>query len=846
MRAVNLKADQLRNPLGLQNRQPRITWNCEGGMAQSGYEYEVSVNETPVYASGKIESNEMAFFPPIAAKEKERVCVSLSLYDENGVKGETSEITYEAGLDRWEARWIDPEVNPDKKVRQPASVLRKEFTVKKSGRGRMYITCHGLYEAYLNNRRVGDFVLAPGTDDYRKRLQYQIYDVSSLIQEGKNEITVTVADGWYRGNNGIDGVNHLFGDDLALLCQIEVDGKAVLISDYTWLASQSGPIRFSDLEIGEVYDATMEEVSSWHGVKEKDYGYANLVLSDEVPIQEQEVFEGKRITTPDGSIVYDFSQNMAGYSSFEVNAKEGQRIVLWHGEALDKEGNFTQANFDPGKRNQNGGIPQKVEYICKEGKNVFHPHFSIFGFQYVKVETDCDLSDAKFSAIAVYSAMKETAKFECSNADVNQLFHNSMWSMKSNFVDIPTDCPQRERSGWTGDAGVFVSTGVLLHECYSVFRKWLSECRLNQKKNGIIRNIAPPINDPDKGFSKILDGSTGWGDAIVIVPYTLYQMYGDKRILEENYDAMVGWVGYLKNLAKKNSLKDLFKKDPHKEYVITKGFHWGEWCQPDVNSGDELRNNFTKGAPKSATAYYFYSAKLLSEIAEVLGKEEDARQYAELSSKVREAYISSFTEEGIVHSDRQCDYVRPLQFDLIDKKKENAALLNEMVKNNGYHLNTGFLSTPFLCSVLEEYGYVETAYKLLLQTECPSWLYSVKKGATTIWEHWKGLENEGGNASLNHYSYGAIYGWLIRGVCGIEVKGNKVTIRPYPCRLLDYAKAEYDSPLGKIVSGWKYDAKGLEFSITLPSNVEAEVQLPNGQKQVLQSGTHTLRMDFQS
>ena len=838
MKAILLKIDQLTEPLGLQNRKPRLSWICDAGMKQTAYQVRLSVSGEERYDSGKVETSSMFAQLPDIAKDRERVSVSLVLWDENGIPGEESVTSYEMGISQWKAKWINPELTAVKE-RQPASVLRREFKVEKTGEARLYITSHGLYEAEINGERAGNFVLAPGTDDYKKRLQYQVYDVTGMLREGDNTIRVTVGDGWYRGNNGIDGENHLFGDDIALLCQLELDGEPVLVSDEFWFASQDGPIRFTDLEIGEAYDARKEEISTWHDVRVEDYDMSVLVCSDEVPITEHETFEGKRIETPDGSVVYDFGQNLAGYTAFELDAREGQKLVIWHGETLDGEGNFTQANIDPGKRNKNGGIPQKIVYTCKEGKNIYKPTFSIFGFRYIKVETEADLSQAKFTSIAVYSDMEKTGSFSCSNEEVNQLFHNSMWSMNSNFVDIPTDCPQRERSGWTGDAGVFVKTGSILRDSYSVFRKWLTECRIAQRKDGLVRNIAPRINDPDKGYSRILDGSTGWGDAIVIVPWTLYVMSGDARILEENYDAMVRWVGFETKLASKKKLKDLFRKDPLGKYVIEKGFHWGEWCEPDVDNGVQLKNNFTKGAPKSATAYFFYSAKLLSQAAEVLGKKSDAEKYAKLAGKIREAYLDRFTNDGLVESERQCDYVRPLEFGLLDREEENAAKLNELVVKKDYHLNTGFLSTPFLCPVLCRYGYTETAYKLLLQDTNPSWLYSVRKGATTIWESWNGIE-DGGNASLNHYSYGAVSGWLISGVCGISVEDGQLTLQPCPDPQLGWAKASYASSLGTVESSWRYEDGRVRYEFTVPANTEAKLILPGGETRTLGWGKHEI------
>ena len=836
MKAINIKVDQLINPLGLQNKKPIITWNCINGNTQKGFRYLIRINNEERYQSDFIETNKMSFEFPLDLNDRDQVEIDLYIIDEND-KEELSNTSFEMGIHDWKALWINPELIIDNKNRQPASYLKKEFIVDKLGKSRLYITAHGLYECKINDKKVGEFVLAPGTDDYRKRIQYQIYDLKDYLQEGKNIIEVTLGDGWYRGNNGIEGDNHIFGNDLALLCQLEIDNEIIIQSDDTWFASQDGPIRFSDMEIGEIYDANKEKINTWHEVKIENFTYDNLVCSDEVIIKEHESFTGERVEVPSGEIVYDFKQNLAGYTYFEIEARKGDKITIWHGETLDEDGNFTQSNIDPGARNKNGGIPQKIEYICKDGLNIYKPSFSIFGFRYIKVETDLDLSSAVFKSIAVYSDMDELTKFECSNKDVNQLFKNTIWSMKSNFVDIPTDCPHRERSGWTGDAGVFVKTGLILQDSYSVFRKWLVETRFGQKKDGKIANINPPINKDGRGFSNILDGSTGWGDAIVIVPYTMYKIYNDKKILEDNYDAMCKWINYLSNLAKKKKLKNIFKGNP---YIIEKGFHWGEWCQPDIDNSIELKNNFTKGAPKSATAYYYYSSKLVAEIAEVLGKKDDSIKYQELANKIREAYIKTFTDNGIVKSDRQCDYVRPLQFDLIDNKEENAKLLNEMIIKNDYHLNTGFLATPFLCPILCEYGYVDTAYKLLLQDSLPSWLYQVKKGATTIWEDWRGLES-GGNGSLNHYSYGAVSGWLVSGICGINVTNDEIIIKPYPNKMLEYAKAEYNSPLGLIKSSWKYNDDEIELNITIPSNIKAQLILPNGETRVLDSGDYNIK-----
>lgn len=736
----------------------------------------------------------------------------------------------------WQADWIDPELAHDASVRQPASLLRKRFTAERTENAVLYITCHGLYEACLNGQRIGRHVLAPGTGDYRKRLCVQAYDVSQMLKDGENELTVTLGDGWYRGSVGIDGLRNYYGEDLALLCQFEADGKMILGTDGSWEASQSGPVRENDLQQGESYDARKEEITDWHPVTVKAYGYANLAAEESVPVIEQERFPGTVIHTPNGETVIDFGQNLAGYTELRVNAKAGGKITLWHGETLDQNGNFTQLNFDPGDRNKNGGIPQKIEYICKDGLNVYHPSFCIFGFRYAKIETDISLDDAQFTAIAVYSEMPQTGFFACGNEDVNRLFLNSLWSMRSNFVDIPTDCPTRERAGWTGDAGVFAPTAVYLADCYPVLRKWLGECRMAQHEDGLVENIAP-VNNSGSMISNMLQGSAGWGDACILVPWALYEAYGKKEILEENYDMMKGWMSFCEKRAQKTRLGNM--RNPYKKYLVDEGFHFGEWCQPDVDNTAEMKKTMMHGNPEVATAYYFRSATLLACIAKILGHDDDAKKYAETAENARKAYRYTCTKNGRITSDRQCEYVRPLAFGLLDGEEARtaASMLNELVKKNGYHLNTGFLSTPDLCRVLADHGYTDTAYRLLLQEECPGWLYAVKKGATTIWETWDGIRNDGTvHDSLNHYSYGAISGWLFSGVCGIHLTEGKVTVRPQPSKMLGHAEARWNSPVGTIESCWRYEDNKLILDISVPC--AAEIILPDNTIEDVKEGTY--------
>lgn len=871
MRAICLRTEHMRNPLGIDIRRPYLSWFCEGGITQTAYEIEASLEGEVFWKSGKVETDKMnAMFggsQKYQAESRQHMFWKIRLWDENDIPGEWSEeAEFETGLltqADFQAKWINPELICDPAVHKPASVLRKKFYLPEEQAGRLdttgarlYITCHGLYEAWINGQRVGNFVLAPGSYTYDKRLAYQTYDVAALLKSGENEIQVVLGDGWYRSCSGVDGDRNLYGEDVALYCQLEVGGKVVCISDETWEAAQDGPIRENDMQQGEVYDARMEAEEfafcsenneagndlcrelpvreaggvKWHKVKTEEFGTENLVCSNCVPVVEKERFKGTVLTTQNGETVIDYGQNLAGYVEFTINAHAGDEIILTHGESLDENGNFTAENFQDRERHKEGGTRQQLRYICKEGKNHYKARFTIWGFRYARVNTDIDLTDAEFTAIAVYSDMEQTGQFHCSNELVNRLVENSLWSMKSNFCDVPTDCPTRERAAWTGDMGVFIETGLYLADCYPVVRKWLGECRLNQYEDGKVANIAPPNNNPSY-FTQLLAGSVGWGDASIIVPYALYKRSGDKSILEENYEMMQRWYVFLESRTENNSNR----QHPYEAYTIDTGVDYGEWCEPDVDSTSVM------GKPQSkvATAYYAYSGRLLAEISEILGKKEEAGNYRETAEKAVKAFHFIAAKDGEIHSDRQAEYVRAIAFDLLseEEKKQAAGKLNQMVVDNDYHLNTGFLSTPALCKVLTEHGYTETAYRLLLQETMPGWLYSVKKGATTIWENWDGINEKGEvKASLNHYSYGAVCGWLFSDVCGIRLVNGQVQINPHPHPLLEHVEASYQSPVGKIVSGWVYENGSVRYHVEIPANVRAEVVLPDGRSEIVGAG----------
>lgn len=871
MQAVNLKTNHLTQAVGIDDGPLFLSWQCDGGVRQSAYEIELAAERAVIWKSGKVQSSIMhADAPAAAGGSRVRGSWNIRLWDENDVPGPWASAVFETGLnaDDWQGLWVDPETemqeisgedainrfartNWERKQAEkeavgkgtaepyvphcPASYLRKSFTAH-AGRARLYITARGLYVAWLNGVRVGDMVLAPGSFTGDKHLGAQTYDVTQLLRDGENELLIALGDGWHRSTSGVDGDRNLFGDRLGVLFQLEVDGKAVCVSDETMQATQRGPIRQNDLQQGEVYDARLEgELTGWHSVR-TDERTLPVTGMNTVPIREQEAFPGRLFTTPNGETVLDFGQNLAGYVEMELTAHEGQKVLLICGETLDENGNFTQENFQDRTRHKEGGTAQMLELICKEGKNRFKPSFTIMGFQYAKMETDADLTDAIFTAHAVYSDMAVTGSFTCGNEAVNQLVRNSVWSQKGNFCDIPTDCPTRERAGWTGDMGVFIETGLTLMDCYPVVEKWLAECRLSQYPDGRMANIAPPNSRPS-AMTPMLCMSAGWGDASILVPYAMYKRTGDRRILADNYEMMQRWYEFLLGRARQTTAEQ--QSGEYAQYTVLNGLDYGEWCEPGITAMQAMMN------PRKSvgTAYLAHSGRLLSEIATVLGWEQDAAKYRDISEKAVQAYRAAFTDDGVIRSDRQCEYVRAIQFSLLDdaERKAAAKTLNQMVTDNGYHLNTGFLSTPFLCGVLEEYGYAETAYRLLLQTDAPGWLYEVGRGANTVWETWTGIDAEGKpHESLNHYSYGAICGWLFEGVCGIRLADGKLTIAPVPHRSLGHAEAVYDSPAGRIVSGWRYEGDAVIYQFTVPANMTADVILPDGRTFCLQPGTHTV------
>jgi len=899
LEAYCLRTEYRENPLGLDTKKPRLGWKLRSDNAnvmQIAYRLQFSSNlhfTNVTWDSGRTETSQSQHVrhDGLELKSAERVYWRVKVWCSHGEESSYSRPSYfETGLleaSDWKARWIEPEKEVDPDAYKPAPYIRKEFSVKKGlVSARAYLTAKGLYGFYLNGVEGTDFLFTPGFTSYHHRLQYQAYDVTSLLKEGANALGVVLGDGWWRGRTGGADLKNNFGYKLAFLGQLLLeydDGSREIVgSDGTFKASR-GPLLKSDMKAGEIYDARINmegwnepgfDDSAWEPVHVTEDGLDNLIATRSVPVREKERFTPKVLRTPNGETVLDFGQNIAGWVDMKVRGEAGTEIVLIHGEALDKHGNFTLSNLS-----EHGTLEdfQEVHYILAgKGEERYRPKFSIFGFRYVLVKNyPGDVTSDNFTAVAVYSDLGETGDFTCSNPLLNKLVSNSRWSQKSNFMEVPTDCPTRERAGWTGDAQVFSRTAADFMNAYPFFEKWMSDLAVEQFQDGSVGSTVPTVlgyhnleewerlsktsANPMMAFRKpgtasMLDGSSGWGDAAVIVPWTMYLCYGDKTIIENQFDSAKAWVDYMAVNARNPNPR--FQDTPayrnrtdgerDADYIWDTRFHFGEWLETDTEMKD-LAALLTKTGgcfPDVSTAYFAYSARLLSEMARVIGKTEEAEKYQTLYMKIKRVYNTYFIQEdGSILDGRQAPNVRTLAFGLAEEEKKQAVAdrLAKMVIEQDYRLNTGFLSTPFILHALADSGYEEIAYRLLEQESCPSWLYAVRMGATTIWESWRGIKPDGELAgSLNHYSYGAACDFLFAGAAGIRPEWDRpgfkhFVLKPIAGGTLTHASATYESLYGTIKSSWEKTEQGVAYRFEVPANTTATIMLP-GEPEDLKKG----------
>ena len=866
MRAIHLQTEYLTEPLGLGIAKPRFYWNAEGGVVQTAYQIICQRGDEIVWDSGKITSSSMTHirYAGQPLRSRDLVFWNVQLWDENDAPGEISRSRFELGLleqSDWCAKWISGREKEPKNQRCPVDCFRKDFhTDKPIQRARLYASACGLYELRLNGQKVGDGVLLPGNTDIRKRIQYQSFDVTSLLAEA-NCLTAELADGWYRGSVGAFGPRNVYGRQTKLLVQLEIvyaDGTMeYILSDESWDWSNDGPIRFADLEDGEIVDARMEPGYNGKANLSDTRGLPVPTASDNVLPKTHERFPAKLIVTPSGQRVLDFGQNLAGFVAFTVQGKPGRTMKLRLGEVLDEKGEFTQSNMQEIKpvkeytrlteilfvtgmgkfyRGETQPSPlQEIRFTCSGGIDRYQSKFMIAGFRYALIDTEIDFKPEDFESVAVYSDMEHAGDFRCSHEGINQLLRNNRWSMKSNYCDVPTDCPTRERLAWTGDAQIYFNTGAYFMNIAPFMRKWLRDVKDGQLKNGKL-----PAVVPYNGSAMCYDStgsSAGWQDAAILIPYRYWKRYGDEQQLRDSYDSMKAAAMFMiQNTGHKD--KKAAKANPYNRYVYEKGMHLGEWLEPKEFQ-EEISAKSRPSHPEECTAYLHYSMEHMAEVADFLGKKEDKALFREYADGAKKAYQWLFLCDGAPDTDRQAKLVRPLAFCLADGKRKEAVenRLAQAIVNREYKIATGFLSTPFLLGTLTDMGRADLAYKVLENEECPGWLYQVNHGATTNWESWEGFTGYQGTGSYNHYSPGTVCQWLFDTVAGIRVDGeNHFVIAPIPGGTLSYAGGSYRSLYGEVKSRWEKTDSSVRFEIEIPANCTAEIRLPDGRTEKVCAG----------
>jgi len=840
LNVTHLTCESLTNPLGLATMQPRFSWvidtNVAGAM-QEKYHIEVTdCGGNMVWDSGEVACAQSVFVD-YQGKSLEhatryfwrvKVCV-------NGTWGEwTEKAFFETPLAAWTAPFIEANDKPDESC---AKIFRREIEVKKPlAAARVYATSLGIYEIAIGGKLITDTVFNPGWSAYDQRMLYQTFDITDLLTSSKNTLDASVAPGWYKGDMGFREGRGLYGDKMAFAAQIDLhyedNTSETILTGTDWKFADS-PVTYSEIYHGEIYDARKETPENWLNATLRSEKPPAVVPFDGVPVRRIEVIKPiDFITTPEGDKVLDFGQNLTGRVRLTVSGKAGDTVVLRHAEVLDAAGNFYTENLRRAKATD--------KYILKgEGIETYEPVFTFHGFRYLAVdEYPGEFNMEHFEAHVIHSDMEPIGEFTCSETIINQLQQNIRWGLKGNFLDIPTDCPQRdERLGWTGDAQIFISTAGYLYNVLPFFRKWLHDLALDQYPDGHVPHVIPDSMRKDPNAEKG-NAACGWADAAVIVPWVVYECFGDKRILEDQYESMCKWVDYIGTQSN--------------GHLWNTGFHFADWVALDAKDGSYIGATH---ADLCATAYYAYSTSLLVKTAEVLGNTNDAQKYKELHKNIVAAYENEFfTPTGRLATRTQTAHILSLMFDLTPEKYKERTIetLIKLIEENGGHLVTGFLGTPYFCFALSNNNRLEEAYKLLQREDYPSWLYQVKMGATTVWEHLDGIKPDGtmwsaNMNSFNHYAYGAIGDWLYRVVAGInplEAGYKKILIAPQPGGTLTKAHGKMKTPYGTVESKWDLTPEGNSSKFTLnvkiPPNTTAEVRLPDGKvMQNVGSGAYT-------
>ncbi|WP_442358273.1 family 78 glycoside hydrolase catalytic domain [Kaistia dalseonensis] len=739
---------------------------------------------------------------------------------------------------RWTAQMVRPLT--DAGVGSQASFLRKTFNLASvGGSERLHISALGLYRAFINGERVGNDLLTPGWTCYDQRLSYQTYEVAPYLKAGENVIDIWLADGWYRSQMmwAKNAIYNTWGDKIAAIAELRSGpgaAETLLRTDISW---QSGllPILKSGIYFGEIYDARLDDLQTRSGSEVVPFDHSVLLPHETTPVRELEPLSVQSSWKDSQErTVYDFGQNSGGYVAFSVRGEEGTRVVVEHAEILDQDGKFDNTNYRT--------AAATIEYVLKgEGEESFRPHFTFQGFRYARVTIAGHGEITSIASIPISSAQIPTGTFTSGHPLVNRLVQNTIWSQRANFIEVPTDCPQRdERLGWTGDAQVFAPTACYLHESHSFLAKWLRDVMADQREDGAIAHVVPdPTRLHPQNFPGFF-GSTGWGDAICTIPWTLYEHYGDAAVLQETLPAMVKWVDFVW------SISDGPIVMPPRQWGA-RGFSFGDWLQPKGPSEKPLP---TIGDDAAATIYLYISSVVTAKAARVVGNVEIAARMNERAEIVKAAFAREFiAPSGRLVYDDQTSYALAILHDLIPAELLPAAkaYFKATIARSEGRIGTGFIGTPALLPALLKIGEPELAASVFLQEEVPGWLYQIKMGATTIWERWDALDKKGkpfdpAMNSYNHYAYGAVCQWLFEAVAGFRPDANApgfehVIFEPTILPALAPVSAHHDAITGRIAAGWTLDGDVATYTVSVPDGVSGTLVLAPGYGDIVLDGT---------
>lgn len=819
----NLRIEYQENPMGIDIKNPRFSWILESNekdTIQKAYHIIVTKGNELFWDTKKLMSEQSVHivYGGTALEPFSEYLVQVVVYDNHGNEAEVIG-KFETGMfesENFHGEWITHCLEEETDA---CPVFFKNFQLKGTVKSaRIYASALGIYELTLNDEKVGDTYFAPGWTAYEKRVQYQTYDITQQLKE-ENKLEITVANGWYKGIFGFTCTPNNYGDTVAAIAEIRITYENGIVerigTDEHWNCT-TGITRYSEIYMGETIDHTMKQ-QELAKVRLFEYPKSVLVAQECEPVRITERLKAiKKIVTPKGELVLDFGQNMTGFVECKVNQKEGTQITLKHAEVLDKEGNFYTENLR--------GAEATDRFICSGKEEIFRPRFTFHGFRYLCIDgLHEDISPDDFTACVLHTDMAPTGEFSCSHEGVTKLQKNIQWGQRGNFLDIPTDCNQRdERLGWTGDAQVFARTSAYNYNVALFFTKWLHDLKAEQTKEYGVSHVVPNILG-------LQEGAAAWGDAATIIPWTMYLVYGDTKILEEQYESMKEWVEFIRSRA----------GDSH---LWQTGFQYGDWVALDKEEGSDRVG--ATDVYLIASAFYAYSTDIVAKTADILGFEEDSKIYSELYHKIKEKFNEEYiTKTGRMVSETQTACVLALHFDLVKEGYRNR-ILNALINNLGKHKNhlvTGFVGTPYLCHALSENGQQELAGKLLLQDDYPSWLYSVKMGGTTIWERWNsmlpdGSFDESGMNSFNHYAYGSVGDWMYQRLSGLQIVEpgyKKSRIAPEFIKGINYAKGKVETIYGTLACEWSCKDKKITVDIRVPANTTAIIKLPEREDEFL-------------